>query len=316
MSNCRDTMQFDNSQQQLPQQDNTSNRLTHHTDTKKKTADGLAVIDIIFANRNKKYGAYYLRKQYNRHLRIGVLLTFSLFLFVIISPYITDFLGYSNWFKPKKQEDLFIIPVNLENPLKSLPPPPQEKPAPPKEKPKPKPPPKNKPPVPKKDLMPQPAPQLPIQPTPQQPLSNVDTHAGEASKPDNKDNVKNEGTADGTEKEKSAKIDTTTTYLKLDAMPMFPGGMTALQKYIYNNMRYPPSAKKDTIQGMVTASFIVQEDGSITDVNIMDAPPNCNECRGQVIKNLYKMPEWVPGRRNGRPVKVRCLIQVNFELGE
>ncbi len=292
---------------------NTGNNNNNNNDSNNNRP--LNVIDIIFSNRNKKYGAYYLRKQYPRHLRIGVIVTFSVFFFLISLPYISDFLGYSTWFKPKNTEDLVIIPVNIDKQIKPLlPPPPKEQPKPPKEQPKPKPP-KEKIPKAKKEIVPNN--QLPIDPSPKPPTYNPDNNKPNNTPPESPNKNANQDTtanSSSPDNGKSTKIDTSAAFFKVDQLPLFPGGMTALHKYMYNNIKYPAIARKDTVQGMVTASFIVQEDGTITDVNILDAPPNCNECRGQVIKNLYKMPEWVPGKRNGKAIKVRCLIKVNFEL--
>ena len=98
----------------------------------------------------------------------------------------------------------------------------------------------------------------------------------------------------------------------VEVMPQFPGGQIAMLKYIMENMKYPEQAMKEGIQGRVTVSFIVEKDGSISDVKpILSVHPLLNKEAVRVVKS---MPKWSPGKHNGKPVRVRFNLPVMFKL--
>jgi protein TonB len=92
----------------------------------------------------------------------------------------------------------------------------------------------------------------------------------------------------------------------------FPGGLTAFFQYLSENIVYPQASKKANIQGRVNLTFVVEEDGSVSDVEIITAP---SEDLGQeAIRVLLASPKWKPGIQNGRPVPVSFQIPINFTL--
>lgn len=98
----------------------------------------------------------------------------------------------------------------------------------------------------------------------------------------------------------------------VEVMPQFPGGQIAMLKYIMENMKYPEQAMKEGIQGRVTVRFIVEKDGSISDVKpVLSVHPLLNKEAVRVVKS---MPKWSPGKHNGKPVRVRFNLPVMFKL--
>ena len=98
----------------------------------------------------------------------------------------------------------------------------------------------------------------------------------------------------------------------VEVMPQYPGGQIAMMKYIMENMKYPKQAMKEGIQGRVAVRFIVEKDGSISDVKpILSVHPLLNKEAVRVVKS---MPKWSPGKQNGKPVRVRFNLPIMFKL--
>lgn len=98
----------------------------------------------------------------------------------------------------------------------------------------------------------------------------------------------------------------------VEIMPLFPGGEKEMYRFIGQNLKYPVSAQEANIQGKVVVRFVVDQNGSINDVEILRGiDPNCDKEALRVIKN---MPKWVPGKQNGIPVKVYYTMPIVFRL--
>lgn len=98
----------------------------------------------------------------------------------------------------------------------------------------------------------------------------------------------------------------------VEVMPQYPGGQIAMMKYIMENIKYPKQAMKERIQGRVTVRFIVEKDGSISDVKpILSVHPLLNK---EAVRVVESMPKWTPGKHNGKPVRVRFNLPVMFKL--
>lgn len=98
----------------------------------------------------------------------------------------------------------------------------------------------------------------------------------------------------------------------VEQMPSFPGGPAALMKYLSENMRYPAVAEENGIQGRVTVQFVVEKDGSVTDVRTMKSvDPALDREAERVVKS---MPKWIPGKQNGSAVRVKYFVPVVFRL--
>ncbi|MCF8379180.1 MAG: energy transducer TonB [Bacteroidales bacterium] len=98
----------------------------------------------------------------------------------------------------------------------------------------------------------------------------------------------------------------------VESMPGFPGGDEARMKYLYDNIEYPQMARESGIQGRVFVTFVVERDGHITDVRVLRGiGGGCDEEAIRVIKN---MPNWVPGKQRGKPVRVQFNMPILFKL--
>ena len=99
----------------------------------------------------------------------------------------------------------------------------------------------------------------------------------------------------------------------VEQMPAFPGGQAALIKWISENVKYPSIAEENGIQGRVVCSFVVERDGSVTDVKVVRSiDPSIDK---EAVRVLKKMPRWNPGRQGGSPVRVKYTVPVTFRLG-
>lgn len=98
----------------------------------------------------------------------------------------------------------------------------------------------------------------------------------------------------------------------VEQMPSFPGGMPALMKWLSDNMKYPPIAAENGVQGRVIVQFVVEKDGSVTDVHVArSVDPSLDKEAVRVVK---VMPKWIPGKQNGSAVRVKYTLPVTFRL--
>jgi len=98
----------------------------------------------------------------------------------------------------------------------------------------------------------------------------------------------------------------------VEQMPEFPGGQAALLKWIGDNIKYPAIAEENGIQGRVVCTFVVERDGSVTDVQVARSiDPSLDK---EAIRVLKKMPKWIPGKQNGSAVRVKYTVPVTFRL--
>lgn len=100
-------------------------------------------------------------------------------------------------------------------------------------------------------------------------------------------------------------------YARVDKMPEFPGGQVALVKYLSKNIKYPSKYKKDKVNGRVFVSFIIDKDGKVTSARIVKSLNE--ECDAEAIRVISKMPDWIPGEKDGVKVAVQFGLPVNFE---
>ena len=98
----------------------------------------------------------------------------------------------------------------------------------------------------------------------------------------------------------------------VEQMPEYPGGMEALFKYLSENVKYPEDAKNQKIEGRVLASFIVEVDGSISDVKI--AKPVFPSLDAEAVRVLSGMPNWIPGKQGGKAVRTKFTVPIAFNL--
>ena len=98
----------------------------------------------------------------------------------------------------------------------------------------------------------------------------------------------------------------------VEEMPQFPGGQAALLEYLSKNIKYPVVAEENGVQGRVIVTFVVERDGSITDVKVVKSvDPSLDKEAARVVKS---MPKWQPGKQNGSAVRVKYTVPVTFRL--
>ena len=98
----------------------------------------------------------------------------------------------------------------------------------------------------------------------------------------------------------------------VEEMPEFPGGMNKLGEYLAKNIKYPQMARETGIQGRVFITFVVEPDGSVTNVQVLRSlGGGCDE---EAIRVVKSMPKWKPGKQRGKPVRVSYILPVNFKL--
>ena len=98
----------------------------------------------------------------------------------------------------------------------------------------------------------------------------------------------------------------------VEEMSHFPGGAAALQAFLSSNTKYPVVAQENGVQGRVIVSFVVERDGSITDVRVVrSVDPSLDREASRVVRS---MPRWSPGKQNGSAVRVKYTVPVVFRL--
>jgi periplasmic protein TonB len=257
-------------------------------------------IDVVFTDRNKSYGAYELRKRSGFNTTKALIIGVASFVFVISLPTIINIIA---GFIPKKEDKIKIVPVVLQ------PPPPvnkQKPPPPPPEPPKPKisqvkfPPPVVKPDNEVKEQPPK-IEELKVADPGQKTVKgdpNADINIAEP--------VGNSDVKQVTEE------DPNKIFTAVEENPTFPGGEDAFNKYLSKNIHYPAVARENGTQGKVFLSFVVEKDGSLTDIKVVRGIGG--GCDDEAVRVLKNSPHWTPGVQNGKHVRVAYTIPVTFAL--
>ena len=98
----------------------------------------------------------------------------------------------------------------------------------------------------------------------------------------------------------------------VEQMPSFPGGQSALFQWLSSNIKYPVVAEENGVQGRVIVTFVVERDGSITDVKVVKSvDPSLDK---EAVRVTKSMPKWIPGKQNGSAVRVKYTLPVTFRL--
>ncbi len=101
-------------------------------------------------------------------------------------------------------------------------------------------------------------------------------------------------------------------FMVVENMPEYPGGNEAMFAFFAKNMKYPADAQKNKVQGRVLVTFVVERDGTITDVQV--AKPTFPSLDDEAMRLVKKMPKWKPGTQRGVPVRVKFTLPVVFKL--
>ena len=98
----------------------------------------------------------------------------------------------------------------------------------------------------------------------------------------------------------------------VESMPSFEGGIAEFYKFVGNNLKYPAQARRMGIEGKVFVHFIIDKDGSLSDIKVVRGiGAGCDE---EVVRIVQMSPKWNPGKQRGRPVRVRMMLPITFKL--
>lgn len=262
------------------------------------------ILDIVFEGRNKEYGAYDLRKTYNRRLTVALVGMAALCLLLFLGYFLANNLG------KEKQVEMVVQDVQLEDAKM------EEK------KNEPPPPPPPKPPEPPKVEMAKFTPpkivkdeEVKEDEKPPEIEKLEDTKIGSV----NQEGVKDEGIVappvdDGkgvVQAPVKDEEDYDKTFTKVEIDAEYPGGVSQWSRYLGKSLRYPQDAIDNEIQGTVVVQFIVDKEGNVSDVEAVSGP---SELRDEAARVIKKSGKWTPAIQNGRQVKAYKKQPIQFRL--
>ncbi|MBW8684465.1 energy transducer TonB [Chitinophaga rhizophila] len=268
-------------------------------------------LDILFENRNKEYGAYDLRRQYDKRVRNAVIGSAALMLVVIAGYGISNYINKLERENPDKKpviEQIKMEDVKIPDDPKTPPPPP-----------------------------PPPAPPPPVKPSVQftPPVIKKDEEVPEDEVPPKIKEIENKAISTKTVEGDPNGIDPglledskgtgvveapppppkEEIFTFVEQPPTFPGGEEALAKFLSKNIRYPRVAQENAISGTVFVQFVVDSDGNIKDVKTVGAAKG-GGLEEEAIRVVKIMPKWKAGKQNGRQVSVQFNLPIRFTLQE
>jgi len=101
-------------------------------------------------------------------------------------------------------------------------------------------------------------------------------------------------------------------FMVVEKMPQYPGGDEELFKYLATNIKYPSDAKEQNIEGRVICQFVINRDGSVSDVVVVRSiAPSLD---AEAVRVISAMPNWTPGEQRGQTVRVKYTLPINFKL--
>lgn len=264
--------------------------------------------EIVFQHRNKSYGAYSLRTDYQNVIKKSLLIGISIFGLAVLTPMLWAKVEIGGVIVVEASPQDLIIPLPPEQvlPIEPVtPPPPKVEEV------------KIKmidfsnleivdtneeiPPIPDQDL-----------------LNTTDAKIGDKNQEGEVMEIPTEdpdaAKANQPEMPIEVKIEDNNVHITVEQNPEFAGGMNALLKFLQKNLRYPTPAVNANVMGKVYMQFVVGQDGNISKVDVLKGIGfGCDEEAQRVVK---LMPKWSPGRQSGRAVAVKFTLPISFQLAE
>ena len=258
--------------------------------------------NLVFEGRNQDYGAYEIRKKYDKRL-----------VFIMLSVFLSISLIYGSWviYKNLPEEAKVIPPVDTTQMSIPAPPLDEEEPPPP--------PPPDEPPPPVEETFKFVA-----------PVVSDDQVAEEVYIPMEEEKVSTEtveGTKESFEDEENEIFappedngplvqdkpkEVIETFVEEEAE--FPGGYPAFIAWMLKNLEYPDTARENEVQGICFLRFVVSVDGSISNVTVSKGVPDCPECDKEEMRAIMSMPKWKPVKIGGKSVAQYYSIPINFTI--
>jgi periplasmic protein TonB len=245
--------------------------------------------DIVFETRNKEYGAYKLRKKYNRTVILALLVGIVILGTAVITPYLNAKALENRLKRAERQVEIKM--ENLDQPNEQVAPPPP-------------------PPPPPSDVVQQqkyvpPVVVDSIKPEDVQQIMTADDAQVQVKDQEVVEIVEVKEEVQEAEPEEIP-------FVVVEEMPMFPGGDAELLKYIAEHTTYPDIAKENNIQGRVIVRFCVTAKGGVSQVSILKGVDP--ELDAEAIRVVNTLPAFKPGKQGGKPVPVWYMVPITFTL--
>jgi periplasmic protein TonB len=256
--------------------------------------------ELVFARRNREYGAYVLRRGYRKTMIMAMIISGVFFVLTAAAPKIVSSLGAKEQKKKKFRVDNIVL--EAPKPLKDEPEPPPPPPPPQAEQPQ----------VQTQKFV------VPVineqaqDPEPPPVQQEIQTNVGKEDKEGEKDNTQTMTTGPvSTGNEDNDK--------PLDVVQVqanFKGGINRFYQYVERTFVYPERCQSEGINGYVMLRFVVDIDGSISDVKAIETTADCPEFTKEAIRVLMASPKWTPAQNNGKPVKAYRKIPIKLEVSD
>ena len=266
------------------------------------------VLDILFDNRNKAYGAYELRKNYHKRLKKSMMIVATLLLITVSAPIVASMFDKPIVIDLPNDEPRIIKNVEVIIPKEPEPKVPEAKPLKPTE------------PV---NTIANTTPIIevanevndadlpPTKEALKDAVSGIENKEGEGTEVLDLPNNDGEGTA-VIPQEPAPNDNEIFDDVDVSQMPEFPGGEEELMRYLAQNIQYPKQALDGNTEGRVLIGFVVNKEGEIDDVKVLRSiGDGCDE---EAVRVIHKMPKWKPGKNNGKLVNVFYNLPVTFQL--
>jgi protein TonB len=244
--------------------------------------------EMVFKSRNKDYGAYVLRRKYQKYTLISLIIGIFLIGATVAYPVLAAYLNKSRIIK----ENTTVGAEMLDIPKEDLPPPPPPPPPPP-------------------DVVQQQrfvAPKVTTDSVETTMVTQDDLSTKVNTEAPAEENIEvQEVKTQVIEQEAPKEI-----FTVVEENPGYPGGDEARIKFLMENMKYPEEAKELGVQGKVFVTFVVEIDGSISNVRVLRGIGS--GCDDEAVRVVKSMPKWIPGKQRGVPVRVQFNLPINFKL--
>ncbi|HEX2969241.1 MAG TPA: energy transducer TonB [Bacteroidales bacterium] len=246
--------------------------------------------DIVFANRNKEYGAYAIRKKYRPTVILALLIGSIIVASLIIGPYLNAKATENS--RKRAERTVEIKMEAMDAPVEQVAPPPP-------------------PPPPPSDVVQQARYVPPVVVDSVKPEEEVQLMTADEAE----EVVQNTEVVDipvEVKEEVQEEEPEEVPFVVVEEMPMFPGGDVALLKYIGENTQYPEVAKENNIQGRVIVRFCVTAKGGVSQVSVLKGVDP--ELDAEAIRVVQTLPPFKPGKQGGKPVPVWYMVPITFTL--
>ena len=250
--------------------------------------------DIVFENRNKNYGAYLNRKSYSKTVVVATSMTVLVMVFVLAFPMLKELFRSNDVVEDDGKLKQMTVNLDQPPPISPNQPPPPDIRIPP----------------PIKTVIKF----LPPKVTDKEVVEEEEMPTIEEIKQNETGTENVEGTSEVIFEEpvEEVKEDVNKVFLVVEQPPEFEGGIEAMYKFIYKNVKYPASARRMNVEGSVYVGFVVDADGKISEASVIKGISA--DCDKEALRVVKLMPKWRPGKQSGRAVRVKYVLPIKYRL--